>query len=122
MNAGLLDDETIRMMNVPRCGNRDKGHTHVHRRSKRYALQGRHAAVSVILCLQIGDCNCKCAIKCRENSVARFNCADVEMVWTGKRCFAALALRDTRPARLRADCQLIDSDGCAAVRLSVCVR
>lgn len=38
---GLLDEETIRMMNTPRCGNADHGHSHHARRSKRYALQGK---------------------------------------------------------------------------------
>lgn len=38
--TGLLDPETIKMMNTPRCGNKDKAHTHESRRSKRYALQG----------------------------------------------------------------------------------
>lgn len=38
--SGILDSETLKWMNTPRCGNKDKGHTHHSRRSKRYALQG----------------------------------------------------------------------------------
>lgn len=38
---GLLDEETINVMNAPRCGNKDKvGHSEEARRRKRYALQG----------------------------------------------------------------------------------
>ena len=39
---GLLDDQTMSMMNAPRCGNKDKvGHGEEARRRKRYALQGK---------------------------------------------------------------------------------
>ena len=39
--TGVLDDDTIHMMNAPRCGNKDKvGHGEEARRRKRYALQG----------------------------------------------------------------------------------
>ena len=43
MNAGILDQETLIMMNTPRCGMKDhsnSGHTLGHRIAKRYALQG----------------------------------------------------------------------------------
>jgi hypothetical protein len=36
-----LDEETLEMMNSPRCGNKDKvGHSEDAKRRKRYALQG----------------------------------------------------------------------------------
>ncbi len=36
-----MDEETIEMMNSPRCGNKDKvGHSEDAKRRKRYALQG----------------------------------------------------------------------------------
>ncbi|KAI2810198.1 calcium ion binding [Blomia tropicalis] len=39
--TGLLDEDTMHMMNAPRCGNKDKvGHGEEARRRKRYALQG----------------------------------------------------------------------------------
>lgn len=41
LDLGLLDVETVHMMNTPRCGNRDRnGHPEHARRRKRYALQG----------------------------------------------------------------------------------
>lgn len=42
-NTGILDQETLIMMNTPRCGMKDhsnSGHTLGHRIAKRYALQG----------------------------------------------------------------------------------
>ncbi|KAI1287313.1 Matrix metalloproteinase-16 [Halotydeus destructor] len=39
--TGVLDEETVKLMNTPRCGMSDSPHhLHDHRRSKRYALQG----------------------------------------------------------------------------------
>ena len=44
--TGELDETTVKMMNMPRCGVKDKvgmnmnNHTHT-RRAKRYALQGK---------------------------------------------------------------------------------
>jgi matrix metalloproteinase-14 (membrane-inserted) len=39
--TGILDEQTIEMMNSPRCGNKDKvGHSEDAKRRKRYALQG----------------------------------------------------------------------------------
>lgn len=37
---GVLDQETMELMNTPRCGNRDDVGETAHRRRKRYALQG----------------------------------------------------------------------------------
>ena len=46
--TGELDNETVKMMNMPRCGVKDKvgknmneEEHHIHSRSKRYALQGK---------------------------------------------------------------------------------
>ena len=40
--SGILDQDTLLMMNTPRCGNTDAHGHHSHgRRSKRYALQGK---------------------------------------------------------------------------------
>ena len=44
--TGVLDDETVKMMNMPRCGVKDSvgsgsdDHSQGRRRRKRYALQG----------------------------------------------------------------------------------
>lgn len=40
--SGTLDNDTVVMMNTPRCGVKDKiGHSNSARRKKRYALQGK---------------------------------------------------------------------------------
>lgn len=51
---GILDEETIQMMNAPRCGNKDLvGHgEEARRRRKRYALQGK---VIIIIIFLISD-------------------------------------------------------------------
>lgn len=47
--SGLLDNTTLNMMNMPRCGVRDKvGHSGSARRRKRYALQGKRDCVTNI--------------------------------------------------------------------------
>ena len=54
MPFSLLDRETVKMMNMPRCGVKDKvgknmnEEEHHHGRSKRYALQGKYQIIILL--------------------------------------------------------------------------
>ena len=50
--TGELDPQTVKMMNMPRCGVKDRVGTDMssnHTRSKRYALQGKSIGSKIIM-------------------------------------------------------------------------